>query len=398
MLSLHAGFSANRLLVWCESAQPQGAKPLADLLKSLGIHVDRQGFQTAPVWLPSGRKGPVPSNALIAEASETKNIRIARSTVETAALFTPAMLDLLCHCARKDLVAPGVIVGPDLAYWTAAMEFAGALVARQQFLPDLVRAYGATREYRAQWRAACTGRDDDRLHALVAAMPPAARAFAPEIPAARLLGGFLDSVVDCLIRGTAPYRSGSGTLHDRWLAALQSPFGLLTGTEAELEQLSRQLTDWRRPISVISSAPFRLCFRLEEPAFEGAGSWQVNYLLQARNDPSLLIPAGSVWQAKGAKSPVFRYPGFQPREHMLFSLGQAAAAHLRGPVTKLTPHVLRHACASRLYGEGIGLAAIQQLLGHRWLSTTVRYVHVADEAIEHAYQQAAERAAARFKE
>jgi len=57
-----------------------------------------------------------------------------------------------------------------------------------------------------------------------------------------------------------------------------------------------------------------------------------------------------------------------------------------------------HSCASRLYGEGIGLAAIQQLLGHRWLSTTVRYVHVADGAIENAYQQAAERAAARFKE
>ena len=35
---------------------------------------------------------------------------------------------------------------------------------------------------------------------------------------------------------------------------------------------------------------------------------------------------------------------------------------------------------------------------HRWLSTTIRYVHVADEAVEHAYQQAAERAAARFKE
>jgi site-specific recombinase XerD len=80
------------------------------------------------------------------------------------------------------------------------------------------------------------------------------------------------------------------------------------------------------------------------------------------------------------------------------ALAEAAGAHLRGPVTKLTPHVLRHACASRLYGEGIGLAAIQQLLGHRWLSTTVRYVHVADEAIENAYQQAAERAAARFKE
>jgi DNA-binding Xre family transcriptional regulator len=54
------------------------------------------------------------------------------------------------------------------------------------------------------------------------------------------------------------------------------------------------------------------------------------------------------------------------------ALGHAAEAYLRGPVTKLTPHVLRHACASRLYAEGVGLAAIQQLLGHRWLSTTVR--------------------------
>jgi integrase/recombinase XerD len=80
------------------------------------------------------------------------------------------------------------------------------------------------------------------------------------------------------------------------------------------------------------------------------------------------------------------------------ALAQAAARQLRGPVTKLTPHVLRHACASRLYADGIGLAAIQQLLGHRWLSTTARYVHVADETIEYAYQQAAERAAARFKE
>jgi hypothetical protein len=32
------------------------------------------------------------------------------------------------------------------------------------------------------------------------------------------------------------------------------------------------------------------------------------------------------------------------------------------------------------------------------LSTTVRYVHVADEAIVQAYEQAAKRAAARFRE
>jgi site-specific recombinase XerD len=80
------------------------------------------------------------------------------------------------------------------------------------------------------------------------------------------------------------------------------------------------------------------------------------------------------------------------------ALGEVAGRHLGGPVRRLSPHVLRHACATRLYGQGMGLVAIQQLLGHRWLSTTMRYVHVAAELIESDYQRAAERAAARFKE
>jgi integrase len=80
------------------------------------------------------------------------------------------------------------------------------------------------------------------------------------------------------------------------------------------------------------------------------------------------------------------------------ALGQAAGRHLRGPVTHLSPHVLRHACATGLYGQGMRLVAIQELLGHRWLQTTMRYVHVAADTIETDYQQAAEGAAARFKE
>lgn len=83
-------------------------------------------------------------------------------------------------------------------------------------------------------------------------------------------------------------------------------------------------------------------------------------------------------------------------ESFRLALQGAARAHLEGPVRALSPHVLRHACASRLYEEGLSLAAIQQLLGHRWLTTTMGYVHVAAESIEAEYQAAAERAAAGF--
>ncbi|WP_235619383.1 tyrosine-type recombinase/integrase [Embleya scabrispora] len=63
---------------------------------------------------------------------------------------------------------------------------------------------------------------------------------------------------------------------------------------------------------------------------------------------------------------------------------------------RLTPHVLRHFCASSLYARGLDLKAIQELLGHEWLSTTTRYVHVHDDHIENAWATANYRVAERL--
>ncbi|MEV0006471.1 tyrosine-type recombinase/integrase [Micromonospora sp. NPDC050980] len=63
---------------------------------------------------------------------------------------------------------------------------------------------------------------------------------------------------------------------------------------------------------------------------------------------------------------------------------------------RLTPHVLRHYCASSLYARGMDLKAIQELLGHEWLSTTTRYIHVHDNHVEHAWNTANDRVAARL--
>jgi integrase/recombinase XerC len=65
---------------------------------------------------------------------------------------------------------------------------------------------------------------------------------------------------------------------------------------------------------------------------------------------------------------------------------------------RLTPHVLRHYCASSLYGSGMDLKALQELLGHEWLSTTTRYIHVHDDHIEQAWVNANRRLETRFGE
>jgi len=63
---------------------------------------------------------------------------------------------------------------------------------------------------------------------------------------------------------------------------------------------------------------------------------------------------------------------------------------------RLTPHVLRHHCASSLYGGGMDLKALQDLLGHDWLSTTTRYVHVHDDHVEQSWLHSNRRLEHRF--
>ncbi|GLI03350.1 hypothetical protein Pa4123_86280 [Phytohabitans aurantiacus] len=77
-------------------------------------------------------------------------------------------------------------------------------------------------------------------------------------------------------------------------------------------------------------------------------------------------------------------------------LAQAVRTWLPDWAGKLTPHGLRHFCASSLYARDMGLKAIQELLGHEWLSTTTRYVHVHAEHIEHAWSLANQRVADRL--
>ena len=64
---------------------------------------------------------------------------------------------------------------------------------------------------------------------------------------------------------------------------------------------------------------------------------------------------------------------------------------------RLTPHGLRHFCASSMYSRGVDLKAIQDLLGHEWLSTTTRYIHVHEDHIEHAWAAANDRVAGRLE-
>jgi SNF2 family DNA or RNA helicase len=363
MIILHASASNGQLVLWGETATQESGKapPKASRGKSAAgparsrfaleayrlvdavaaevpdARLTRAKRQLAVAWLPSNDDGALPSSPLLTEQPvDAGAVRIAPWEVPALVLTSEQAVVILAACKGRTTLGSGVVVGKSLAYWASVLRFAGALVARQQYLPGVAAdADGAT--FRARWEPVLTGESRLEAERLARSLPHACRAVGqdpenpPETAASTVFAEVVGLLVDHLVRTAAePLWRGPGrfpSLHDQWAHALRSTDGLLKGEAAELAQLAGQVRTWRRPIDIAASAPFRLCFRLEEPEADtgkAAGRWRVNYLLQAVDDLSLLVPAEAAWKARGKEAEILGRDGFRPREYLLASLGQAA--------------------------------------------------------------------------
>jgi SNF2 family DNA or RNA helicase len=378
MIILHAGFLDNRLLLWGESPAQATTKPMPRRGRRAGATPPVSPFdagaaglisalegaraplpsrgkrtETAIAWLPTRGDVSVPSSPLIAEVPEASAAPALAPWIVTVLPLDPEQATaLLCTCIGKQTLAPGVVVARDLAFWARAMRFAGALVARQQFLPGLASLDG---RFRALWEPVVAGGDRERMATLAKEIPAVGRALSNEVATSppeksplSVLTAFLTETVDHLVRlagarallAPRSHREARrkaaefASLHDQWLHALRSPDGTMEGGVAALAEFAAQVHGWRRPITVTASSPFRLCFRLEEPGEGGEerrerrmaprDAWYVRYLLQPQDDPSLFIPAKDAWAPTGEQDPALSRWNGNLQEYLLSALGQAA--------------------------------------------------------------------------
>jgi integrase/recombinase XerD len=100
------------------------------------------------------------------------------------------------------------------------------------------------------------------------------------------------------------------------------------------------------------------------------------------------------WKSRRDREAVF----LNPRGGRLSRQGAWGVVRKYGTIAgvgaKLTPHVLRHSCATHMLDHGADIRSVQELLGHASISTTQIYTMVSTERLWKVYDAAHPRARA----
>jgi hypothetical protein len=352
------------------------AVPGAALLGLLPVDRDVARTDSLPVLLPSRGAAPSPSPELVRDPLSAGPpprgaVRLRPWLVPAVRLTPAAALAVLDE--RLTAVDDGR-AGASLRYLVRIAGLARELVAAGKVLPATVNGPAA------RWRAALYGADLARFAALRDAMPPACRAEPAEpgstraLPPQDVLRSALDTLVDAGVRArlaerrvqlTVPGRGRAGAADatvEAWLAALVGE-PRFEGDPAHVRRLAERLDAWQA--SGAREAPVRTCFRLETPEQVDSddGGWRLRFLLQAVEEPSVLVPAARVWL--DSDGVLHRWVN-DPQELLLADLGRAgrlfpeldAALRERQPVeleldTEGAYRFLTHAAALDAAGFGV---------------------------------------------
>ncbi len=293
---------------------------LISLLQHLAPHAKPQRHEGA-LWLPTSANAPHPSPELLEQGAPPpagEDVTLAAWRVGGLSVTPLEAVDMLLALDGRQTV------GADVSFWRRAALLALSLVAAQEIVPALERDGFILR---ALWRI--QAEHPEHITALAAAMPPQCRAWAADpdnAPSpALLLNQFLAMVVDAAARDAAQTAKlklpAPTTPGGKWLTALtgSNPEVALKGAEADA--LFTAWKTWAGQSDVAGNAAFRIAFRLDAPESE-EGTWGLAYLLQATDDPSLIVPAREVWRGQMAGYLTQRFEG--PQERLLAGLGFAA--------------------------------------------------------------------------
>ena len=322
---------------------------LRGLLQQFDPTLISQGSEDLTLLLPTTRTGPWPSPSLIHPWEiDQREPRLAPWQIETLRLPLPTTVELLnsidaCECPER------VVLGSDLLYWRQAFNLVLEALTQQLYVPT-VSTESQADVYAATWRFLFdTAPFKESLIAMAQAMPPLCRsevsAGGEEPSALVILKDFIQHTGDYLIRtwgDDAPHHISYLHNHNdtvTWLKALFAEPAAL-GASSQSRSFASAVQAWQQNLDPAGNTNYTIALRLIPPAHSDdnddlhvpEGGWRLEYMLQARDDPALLVSAEQVWLAQ-EETLIYRQRRFShPQEKLLKALGQAV--HVFPPIER----------------------------------------------------------------
>jgi len=346
---------------------------LTDALERLGtpLATERTSRRRLTLRLPSSDLGPQSSPQLLRVVEDEEvvaagSLRLDAWELDAIALAPSAVADLLLSLPIKPPV--GLALGESLPYLAEACKLGLELVARGRLRPAL-EPLGE--RWAARWRPVLDEPADSvRFGLLVRSMPPLLRSEVGPGEDGYRPNGLLDGFVAAIVDGCAREFLGGRlepvgdaerampSVVEAWLLALADEDPVVDGDPWELAMLAERLEQrWEAGRSYAARRMFRTCFRLVPPGGEeeaaapadgqeedalaltnghpplpappaesgdvpGRDEWRVEFLLQHKDDPSVLVPAADVWAHSERLEALGRMLE-NPQERLLGGLGHA---------------------------------------------------------------------------
>ena len=317
--------------------------PVADLYHNLQITPHAAQATTHIVQLPTNKFGPIPSPELVQNWERDPHPPQWHPWQVSGLLLPPKAAFALFTSHLHKVEDARAKMGSDSQFWTHVFRYTLYLLSQQRIRPTLVQIPDpSSYRYESRWLPILDSEEDGaRLGRLAQSMPPACRALtdtlADAAPPQQLIDNFLNHMVDQGVRhwaqsGRERFLPTQNDPPSVWLRALFDHKARIKASTGQMQHFYSSFHAWERTMQVAGNKQFRVTFRLQAPAVQKTPSknvgqkkqvWQLHYLLQARDDTAVLLPAAEVWQQNSGVVEALGHRFDRPHERLLTGLGYA---------------------------------------------------------------------------
>jgi len=340
MVVLHLAWVENEFVTWAEFAEPNAIghpfysfalseESLSVWLGELfGLPISSEKITVFTGTLPSVKTAPVPSPRLASLVDSPRGkTSLKKFIIHGYPLSFHELVSLFKMSALSPLLGNDIFAGEDLIFWGNLYQWSQKLIANQCYYPTIIKQDD---RFYARWNLFFDNTAEETLDQYCQILPSASICLSQSLkpnPTVSVSASIRNSIVyltDHWVRynsNSAYHNEAPPNAQAEWLRALTS-WNAELRSYYDIPKLIKQIQTWQYIFLIQRACSVKLLLQINEP--EGkSNQWNITYLLQSKQDPSLIIPFSEMWNSPHKTASLFSLSKEKMIEMLYYLLGSA---------------------------------------------------------------------------